>query len=304
MESKAGIVALLGAPNAGKSTLFNRLIGASLAGVTPKPQTTRFLIRGLLNHELGQIILVDTPGWIAQPKNAWHEALNRHSRHAAQDADALVYLISLHGGRKSVGSDDPLFPDWLAALRKPLWVGVTHADELPKEMREARVREVASMVEVLAPRGVYDVSLDRPLEELIRALFEALPEGPPLYPTDEITPQSVRFFVGEIIRKQLYLHLHEELPYGTEVEVTSYREQPEQDYIAATIYVEKESHKPMVIGRGGAMIKKIGTEARKEIEQLVGKKVYLELYVKVAPAWRKSVQRLRSWGYEVKRDSS
>jgi GTP-binding protein Era len=146
---------------------------------------------------------------------------------------------------------------------------------------------------------VLDVAVDRHLDELIQALFEVLPESPPLYPTDEMTPQSVRFFVAEIIRKYLYMNLQEELPYGTEVKVETYREKPERDYIAATIYVEKGSHKPMVIGRGGAMIKKIGTAARKEIEALVGKPVFLELYVKVAPDWRKSTQRLRSWGYEV-----
>jgi GTP-binding protein Era len=297
MGSKAGVVALLGMPNAGKSTLFNRLVGTPLAGVTPKPQTTRFLVTGILNHELGQAILVDTPGVIAQPRNAWHQALNRHSYKAAQDADVLLYLISLREVRRGPLTETLWWPEWLSTLQKPLLIGVTHADELPAGTREAYLAEVASALVSLS--RVLDVAVDRHLDELIQALFEVLPESPPLYPTDEMTPQSVRFFVAEIIRKYLYMNLQEELPYGTEVEVETYREKPERDYIAATIYVEKESHKPMVIGRGGAMIKKIGTAARKEIEALVGKPVFLELYVKVAPDWRKSTQQLKSWGYEV-----
>lgn len=299
MGSKAGVVALLGAPNAGKSTLFNRLVGTPLAGVTPKPQTTRFLIMGILNHELGQIILMDTPGVIVQPRNAWHEALNRHSQKAARDADAVLYLVSLREVRGGPLSETLYWPEWLSTLQKPLLIGITHADELPVGTREERLSEVSSAGAFLSPRRVLDVSLDRPLDELIQALFEVLPENPPLYSTDEITPQSVRFFVAEIIRKYLYLNLQEELPYGTEVEITTYRETPERDYIAATIYVEKASHKPMVIGREAKMIKKIGTEARKEIEALVGKPVFLDLHVKVAPGWRKSAQRLKYWGYEV-----
>lgn len=299
MGSKAGAVAFLGTPNAGKSTLFNRLVGTPLAGVTSKPQTTRFLITGLLHHELGQAILVDTPGVIAQPRNAWHQALNRHSHKAAQDADVLLYLTSLRGAQRGPLTETLYWPEWLAAMQKPLLLGITHADELPAGTRKTHFSEVASVMASLSPRCVLDVSLDRPLDELIQALFEALPESPPLYPTDEITPQSVRFFAAEILRKYLYLHLQEELPYGTEVDVATYREAPERDYIAATIYVEKESHKPMVIGRGGAMIKKVGMEARREIEALVGKPVFLDLHVKVAPGWRKSIQRLKSWGYEV-----
>ena len=304
MGSKAGIVAILGTPNAGKSTLFNRLVGMPLAGVTPKPQTTRFLITGLLNHELGQAVLLDTPGLIAQPKNAWHEALNRHSHRAAREADVILYLLALRERREGPLRDSLYFPEWLPALQKPLLIGITHADEVPPGSREARLTEAASAAAPLSPRGIYDVSLDRPLDQLIRAIFDALPESPPLYPPEELTTQPTRFFVAEILRRHLYLNLHQELPYGTEIEITTYREGPERDYIAATIYVEKESHKPMVIGRGGSMIKKIGTEARKEIEQLANKPVYLELFVKVAPQWRKSIQRLRSWGYEVRGDPS
>jgi len=300
MGSKAGIVALLGAPNAGKSTLFNRLVGFPLAAVTYKPQTTRFLVTGILNHALGQMVVVDTPGLIARPKNPWHEALNRHSYRAAQDADALLYLIALKEERESPTETLTLISERPNLLEKPLFIGLTHGDSLSALTRQNRLEALSEALAPFSPRGIYDVSVDKPLDSLILGLFEALPEGSPLYPVEEITPQSVRFFVGEIIRKYLYTHLQEELPYGTEVDVVSYKEGPERDYINAVIYVEKESHKPMVIGRRGAMIKKIGTEARKEIEQLVNKPVYLELYVKVAPHWRKSIQRLKAWGYEVR----
>ncbi len=299
MGSKAGIVALLGPPNAGKSTLFNRLIGMPLAGVTPKPQTTRFQITGLINCAQGQATLIDTPGLITLPKNAWHRALNRHALRAAQDADVLIYVLSLRERRRSASSETVFFPEGFSVPEKPLLIGITHADELPGPSRQRHIKMVAEWTTPLSPRGIYDVSIGRPLEEFIQAFLSALPQSPPLYPGEEVTPMPLRFFVAEILRQYLYLHLREELPYGIEVEVTGYTESPERDHIRATFYVEKASHKPMVIGKGGTMIKNIGTEARKVIEGLIGKPAYLELYVKVAPHWRKSIQRLKSWGYDV-----
>jgi GTP-binding protein Era len=296
MASKAGVVALIGQPNAGKSTLLNRLIGVNLASVTPKPQTTRFLITGLLHHEEGQILFIDTPGVITHPKNAWHEALNRHGRRAAEEADVIVYLTS---ALWQIEAPSLYRPPWLENIHHPLLIAVTHADRVSPATRKTHIASIVTSFAPWKPSKVYDVSLDQPLEPFVKDLLTMLPEGPPLYSPDEITPQPLRFFVAEILRKHLYLHLQDELPYSTEVEVTNYRETPERDYISAVIYVEKPSHKPMIIGRKGAMIKKIRIEMRREIENLLGKPTHIELYVKLMPNWRKSATFLKKLNYSV-----
>ncbi len=295
MESKAGFVALLGAPNAGKSTLFNRLVGLSLAAVTPKPQTTRFTLQGIVSRPEGQAILLDTPGWIERPRNAWHQALQNHSLKTARAAD--LWLLVLAAPRL------PTLPEavhhLLASQTKPLLIALTHLDKLGPAQRDLFRQEVTPWATPYAPKALLHASLTDSLEPLLEAIFENLPPSPPLYDPTEVTTQPLRFFAAEIIRRQLYLHLQEEIPYGTEVVITDYREGPDLDHISATIFVEKPSHKPIVIGKEGKMIKKIGTSARREIEDLIGKRVYLELYVKVARDWRQSISRLREWSYDL-----
>lgn len=295
MESKAGFVALLGAPNAGKSTLFNRLVGTSLAAVTPKPQTTRFTIQGILTRPEGQAIFIDTPGWIAQPRSAWHQALNNHSFKAAQAADLWLLVLA---ASERLGLPQAAH-QLLSSQAKPLLLALTHLDKLSPAQRVRFSQEATNWAAPYAPKAVLSASLADPLDPLLEAVFSYLPPGPPLYEASEITTQPLRFFAAEIIRRHLYLNLEEEIPYSTEVEITSYRERPELDHITATIFVEKPTHKPMVIGKGGKMIKKIGTQARKEQETLIGKKVYLALHVKVAPKWRQSASRLQHWSYDL-----
>ncbi|GIV24150.1 MAG: GTPase Era [Bacteroidia bacterium] len=293
--SKAGFVALVGTPNAGKSTLFNRLVGERLAAITPKPQTTRFRIPGILTKGEVQYIFVDTPGWIGAPKNVWHHSLNHQSLTTAKEADVVVWVIPGHKPLEAFPEAIQTFLEGCATLIGAL----THLDLLPPTERSTRIALWRSDLSPFPLKALIDVSTDQPLEPLLEAIAQLLPKSPFLYPPEELTTLPTRFFVAEILREKLYQHLHEELPYGTEVEITTYRESPEKDYIAATIYVEKESHKPMIIGTKGQMIKKIGMEARKEIEQFLGKSVFLELYVKVAPAWRHSQRRLHSLGYQL-----
>lgn len=293
--SKAGFIALVGTPNAGKSTLFNRLLGERLAAITPKPQTTRFRIPGILTKDEVQYIFVDTPGWVASPKNAWHHSLNHQSLTAAKEADVVVWIIPGHKPLEALPEVIQTFLEGCATLIGAL----THLDLVSPAERPTRVALWRNELRAFPLKTLVDVSTDQPLEPLLEAIAQLLPESPFLYPPEELTTLPTRFFVAEILREKLYHHLHEELPYGTEVEITTYRESPEKDYIAATIYVEKENHKPMVIGAKGQMLKKIGTEARKAIEQFLGKPVFLELYVKVAPSWRHSQRRLRSLGYQL-----
>lgn len=293
--SRAGFIALLGFPNAGKSTLFNRLIGERLAAITPKPQTTRFPIQGILTRDTVQYIFVDTPGWVSRPKNSWHKALTHQSLVAARDADVQVWVISLQQRMEALPESVETF-----LLTAPALIGAfSHGDKLASAERPSRMATLQQELAHFPFKGWIDVSADQPLDAFLALVETYLPEIPFLYPEDTLTTLSTRFFVAEILREVLYTHLREELPYGTEVEIVQYKEGESQDYIAATIYVEKSSHKPIVIGKGGQMLKKIGTIARQQIESLIQKPVYLELYVKVAPHWRRSTHRLSSLGYQT-----
>lgn len=293
--TRAGFVALLGFPNAGKSTLFNRLVGERLAAITPKPQTTRFSIPGILTRESVQYVFVDTPGWVSHPRNAWHRALTHQSLAAARDADVQVWVLSLRQHIEQLPEVVETFLGSASAL-----IGAfSHGDEFSPSDRQAKALALQQALAHFPFKAWVDVSLDQPLEPLLDVVAGLLPESPFLYPESEITTLPLRFFIAEILREILYTHLHEEIPYGVEVEILQYREGEKQDYISATIYVEKDSHKPIVIGRRGQMLKKIGTEARQQIEHLIQKPVYLELYVKVASQWRRSLRRLHSLGYRT-----
>ncbi|MCS7189131.1 MAG: GTPase Era [Bacteroidia bacterium] len=291
--TRAGFVALIGAPNAGKSTLFNRLVGEKLAAVTPKPQTTRFTLQGILTCEKTQYVFVDTPGWIASPRNRWHHILTQQSLSAAKDADIQLWVYSHYTSPSEVPQEVVDF------LRKApcLCVGLTYLDILTPHEREKRLNTLLEDLNSYPIRWYGDISMDRPLEPLLESLASLLPASPFLYPSGQLTPLPVRFFVAEIIREKVYEHLHEEIPYGTEVEITLYRETPEKDYIVATLHVEKASQKPIAVGKKGQMIKKIGSAARQAIEAWLNKRVYLELHVKVSSKWRQSPLYLKSLGY-------
>ncbi|MCS6790382.1 MAG: GTPase Era [Bacteroidia bacterium] len=291
--TQAGFVALVGTPNAGKSTLLNRLVGHPLAAITPKPQTTRFAIPGILTQPERQFIFMDTPGWISSPRNAWHRILNQQTLATLRKADVLVWVIALSQ------EPNPPPPEFASLLQRSsaLISAYTHADLFPPPQQAIRLQKWKDILRPYPYRSLIDSSLSQPIEPLLEAIAALLPSSPFLYPPDELTTLPVRFFVAEIIRRALYENLREELPYSSEAEIVSFKEEAERIYIHANLWVEKLSQKPIVIGKDGDMIKRIGTQARKDIAAWLQKPIYLELYVKVAPKWRQSRTFLRTLGY-------
>ncbi len=287
---RSGIVALLGLPNAGKSTLMNALLGERLAIVTPKPQTTRSRILGILNLEHTQILLTDTPG-VHKGKGALSEMMNEAAAEAAADCDLALLLVDRTKGWK------PLHDFLLAGAKEsgtPVFVVGTKSDRREVNQyswppAEAEAADAVFVISALRKKGI---------GQLLEAVTVRLPEGGPFYPDDQLTDRSMRFLVAEFVREACYRQLEQELPYAVAVQVESFDESREDlTKIQATLFVLRDSQKGMVIGRGGAKIREIGSRARAEIEKLLGKKVYLELRVKVDPAWAKKKKRLEKLGY-------
>lgn len=286
--TRAGFVAVVGKPNAGKSTLLNRLVGQKLSITSPKPQSTRDRVVGIVKRGEAQIILLDTPG-LLNPKYALQESMQNAAVKALEDADVIVYLVD--------GSDGMPVPLTEAASLKqepkaPVITAINKSDLLDKNEREK--------LRALLPDAMWMSALTGDeVDLLLDAVVEKLPESPFLYPEDEVSTQSVRFFVGEMIRETTLELLHEEIPYSIACEVEEYREGRSPLFIRAVVYVERESQKGMVVGSRGSMIKKIGENSRKKIESFVGEKVYLELQVKVLENWRKKAGSLQRFGYHM-----
>jgi len=287
---RAGVVALLGRPNAGKSTLLNRLLGEKLAIVTAKPQTTRSRLLGILHRPDAQLLLVDTPGFLpgARPLES---AMRTVAEQAARDCDVALLLVDAERGW------EPLHAEWLARLaaqRTPVLLVATRCDRpgggrapWPPPGNEA----AAGAFRISARTGAG-------LDELVARVVALLPEAPPFYPDEELTDRPLRFLAAEAVREAAFEALGQELPYRIAVEVTEFDESdPELVRIRATILVERDSQKRIVIGTGGDRIKAIGIQARREIERLVGRQVHLALWVKVEPGWARKPKRLKSLGY-------
>ncbi len=285
---RTGVIAILGPPNAGKSTLLNALLGEKLAIVTTKPQTTRSDILGILTLEGAQILIHDTPGRHASSR-ALNRALNDLVDEAAADCDLALVLVDLTRGW------EPDHAELCAALTgrdSPFLVVGTKLD-LPRAGRApwppdagagAALRVSAAMGEGMA--------------ELLEEIVRRIPEGPPLYPGDEITDRSLRFLAAELVREAAFEELAQELPYALAVEVVEFDEgRADLVRIRADLLLERASQKPIVVGAGGAVIKRIGIRARRQIERLVGSKVHLALWVKIEPKWSRHPKRLKSLGY-------
>ena len=291
--SRAGIVTVVGKPNAGKSTLLNRIIGEKLAIVSEKPQSTRDRIVGIRTTDDVQMIVLDTPG-LLNPRYELHRAMRTTALRALTDADVIVYLadatertpVSL---AEAAGLESPPRAPVVTVLNKVDAIRPAERLELEEALPDAR------FVSALTGEGV---------EELLAALEAALPEGPFLYPEDEISTAPVRFFVAELVRETALEQLDEELPYSVACEVEEFREGQTPLYIRTVLYVERESQKRILIGAGGQRIREIGRIARRKIEQFVGTNVYLDLWVKVLPNWRKSDRALRRFGYRLHDDPS
>ncbi len=287
---RAGVVALLGRPNAGKSSLLNRLLGEKLAIVTAKPQTTRSRLLGIVTRPGAQLLVVDTPGFLAGTRPL-ETAMRAASEEAAGDCDVALLLIGPGAGF------EPIHAEWLARLAErntPVLLVATQCDRpeaAATPWPPPGAAETAGALRVSARTG-------EGIEALVERIVSLLPEAPAFYPEDEITDRPLRFLAAEAVREAVFESLAQELPYRMAVEVVEFDESdPALTRIRANLLVERDSQKRIVIGRGGAQIKTIGIHARREIERLLGRQVHLALWVKIDPDWLRKPKRLKSLGY-------
>ncbi len=292
MSHKSGFVNIVGKPNVGKSTLLNALMGQDLSVVTPKAQTTRHRIKAILNEDDFQIVFSDTPG-IMKPAYKLHERMLDAVDQTFSDSDLVLYVTEL--GDKNI---DEELKTKLKVSHVPVYVLINKVDKGDQAMVE---EEVAHWREVLDPQMVLPLSAmhNFNVDVLLKKILEVLPEGPPFFEKDdEISDRNTRFFVAEMIRGSILQLYQKEIPYSVEVVVDDYKESEEIDRIKAVIYCARESQKAILLGHHGKAIKKLGIESRMKIEDFVGKKIYLELTVKVADDWRDNDKMLKRFGYE------
>ncbi|MBM4285222.1 MAG: GTPase Era [Deltaproteobacteria bacterium] len=291
-DFKCGAVALIGFPNVGKSTLLNRLVGEKLAITSPKPQTTRQSLLGILHLPQAQLLFLDTPG-VLEPAGPLNAALVRGAMSALAEADVVVWLVDPRAGQPE---DRVLYPE-LRRLSRPLIIALNKIDLVDKRALlplMARFHELFPRTPLVPVSALTGEGLAALLEEIVRLL----PQGPPLYPEDQVTDRTERFLAAELIRQRLLHHLGEEVPHAVAVAVEEFdeRERPRLVRLRAVVFVEKESQKGIVIGKQGRLLKAVGQEARTEIEALLGCRVFLDLWVKVWKNWRRDPRALRQLG--------
>jgi len=285
---KSGFVAILGRPNAGKSTLLNRFVGQKVAIVTSKPQTTRNRIQGIVTRPEGQIVFVDTPG-LHDPDSALGRQMMHEVAAAVEGIDLLLLVVDASSTQRHA---DQMLLEKAQRFRGKTILAVNKIDRLPKPKllplidAYQKAFEFAAIVPISALKG-------NGCEELVEEILRALPEGEPHFPEDQVTDQPERFLAAEIVREKAIKAMYHELPYALAVMVEQFEETPRLVRIQATMHVERDTQKKILIGHKGEMLKKIGTEARKELEELLGAKVFLGLFVKVVPGWREDPRRVR-----------
>lgn len=292
--NKSGYVALVGRPNVGKSTLLNAILGEKISITTPKPQTTRWTILGIKIVDDAQIIFVDTPGINREQSRAMNRHLNRIASAAMQDADVVVFMVDATTWR----GEDELVLEKLQHTNRPVILVINKIDLVPDKSQLLPVIEKLKSkypFEHIVPISALD---DNNIQALLKTLATMMPAGPMLFPEDQITDKSVRFHVAEIIREKIILATEEELPYAATVEIEEYKQEEKLTTIGAVIWVERQGQKAIVIGKGGTRLKRVGTQARREIERLIGGKVFLRLWVKVKENWTDDDKAMRSLGYE------
>ena len=293
MTHRCGTVSLVGRPNTGKSSLLNRLVGEKISIVSPRPQTTRHLVRGILTVSECQYIFLDAPGNPPRLKSVLHKALNRRVGEAASQADVVLFVVeALRYGPEDRAALEriPAAQTTIAVINK-LDTVKRAADLIPYLDRLAKTRDFSAVVPVSARTG-------KNVPELLRVLAEALPEGPAAYPEDQLTDRDERFFAAEMLREKLFASLGEELPYRCEVMIDSFKEEDNLRRIEASILVERESQKAILLGKGGERLKAMASAARQDLERLYRGKVYLGVWVKVRRAWTDDARVLRQLGYE------
>ncbi|MGQ1787581.1 MULTISPECIES: GTPase Era [unclassified Saccharicrinis] len=294
MKHKAGFVNIVGNPNVGKSTLTNKLVGERLSIITSKAQTTRHRILGIVNEENYQIVFSDTPG-VLKPNYKLQESMLRFSKTALQDADVIIYMTDVIE-KMDKNSD---FLNSVKKTDSPVILVINKIDESnPEQLDEL----VSKWKEELPKAEIYPMSALRGFntDNLMKRIKELLPECDPYYDKDALTDKPTRFFVSEIIREKILLYYQKEIPYSVEIEVEEFKENPKRIDIRAIIHVARDSQKGIIIGHQGSALKKTGTEARKDIEKFLDKKVFLQLYVKVNKDWRDKDKSLRNFGYDQK----
>ena len=295
---KSGFVNIIGRPNAGKSTLMNALVGERMSIITAKPQTTRHRIIGILTEADYQIVFSDTPGYIEEAGYKMQEKMNAYVNSAFEDADVMVYLVD---PQESYAEDD-LLVGKLRRLDTPLFLVFNKIDLVEERQVNELERQFKRWIK---PERIFGISAKEGtgVPELLDAIKAALPEGPVYYPEDQLTDRSERFFVAEMLREQILEQYHQEIPYSVEIEIETFEETTTKDgealaRISAVIYVSRKTQKPILIGKGGSSIKKLGTAARKRMEDFLQRKVFLEMHVKIREEWRNDEVWLRRFGYD------
>ncbi len=290
-DFRSGFVSILGRPNVGKSTLLNQLLGEKIAIVSPRPQTTRNRIMGIKTVPGGQILLLDTPG-IHRARSLLNRRMVDVAKRSLGDVEAVVWVVDARGG---IRADDEDIAGILAGSRHQTLIALNKIDVVSK----GRLLPVmARLAELLPDRDIVPISArtgdNVPL--LVEEILKRLPAGPRYFPEDELTDQTERFIAAEIVREKVFLRTRQEIPYGTAVSVRSFEEKNDLVVIGATIHTERESHKPILIGKRGAALKEIGSAAREDLEHLLGCRVYLDLAVKTAPGWSRDPRSLAAFG--------
>jgi len=290
---RSGYVAIIGRPNVGKSTLLNAILERKIAAVTPKPQTTRTRILGIKTLPNAQILFIDTPG-VHEARGLLNERMVAVAKHALAEADVILWLVDAAAG---VQAADRHVHKLAVASGKPICVATTKIDSVRKDALLPLLDELSRLCPDRAVVPVSAVSGDN-VDRLLAVIADALPAGPAFYPAEDITDQSERAIVAEIIREKVILETRDEVPYAVAVHVDEFTEKPEQSLVVikATIHVARESQKPIVIGQRGARIKAIGQAARREIEVLLERRVFLELFVRVQTDWTTQPARLKDFG--------
>jgi GTPase len=289
-EFKAGFVSIVGKPNVGKSSLMNKLVGENVSIITSKAQTTRHRIMGMLNGDDYQVVYSDTPG-ILEPKYSLHQAMMSFVKVSLEDADVILLVVELQD------KFEPELFERFHRITTPILLLINKVD-LAKGSQvtdkiaywKEQLPNVTDILPVSAKSG-------ENVSKILDTVKSMLPVHPPFFPQDEFTDRTERFFASEIIREKIFLNYSEEIPYSAEVAINSFKDEPDIIRISAEIYVERDTQKGIIIGKAGSSLKKVGTEARKDMESFFGKKVFLETHVKVADNWRKEKNRLRQFGY-------
>ncbi len=291
---RAGYVAIIGAPNVGKSTLMNDFLQQKISIVTPKPQTTRNRILGIRSGENFQIIFLDTPG-LLEPAYLLQESMMKSARSAIDDADIILFMVEATNVKPSLNGDRNI--SLLETLQKPVYLVINKIDLVKKASLLPAMDLYSKLYRFDEIFPVSALTLDG-VRELKDFLIQALPQHPAFYPADMVSDQSERFFVAEIIREKIFEGFRQEIPYSATVEIVEFKEREgEKDFISAEIYVERSSQKSILIGRGGQALKEVGQLSRKDIEKFLNRPVYLELHVKVREGWRDNKSWLKRFGY-------